>query len=1495
MSSPPRMEDRYLDRVFTIAGRVIDPIGGTVTHADQRMPLKRKHLEVLACLASAGTAMVTREAFIDLVWRGNALVGENGLNSSIHALRRALQDDDADSPLIRTIPRRGYQLSVIACEVQEALQEAFAPGMPIAGKPGWHLSRKLGGNAASELWLAQDQTSGDKRAFRFCRSEQHLQALRRETTVLRYLREALAGRRDTAVALDWQLDEPPYHLEMDDASGGSLAEWAVAQGGIGRVGYPERLRLTGEVAEALAAVHAVDVVHRNLVPSSVLMHADRDAHEQHARLGEFGLSDLTDRSRLEALQITSAGLTLTGDPVGDARYLAPERLAGQAATAASDVYALGVLLLQMSVGDLQRTPADAWEQAVDSQPLRELIAACTSAAPEARPKAAVVAEWLRAFAQAARDAERTDLGASHAGATPAPASADAEASVSAPAVGGRIGPYRLLDQLGEGGMGVVYLAEQQTPVQRKVALKVVRTGMMSGDVRARFEAERQALALMHHANVASVFDAGNTPAGQPYFAMEYVQGDDITAHCDRQKLDFRTRITLFLQVCDGVLHAHQKGLVHRDLKPGNILVSRAKDQPAAVKIIDFGVAKSVAGLLAANPAHTRLGSFVGTPAYSSPEQVSGPMANVDTRADIYSLGVVLYELLAGVTPYSPDELSHKTPVELARLLSGEHPPSPLVRYTSLSREEEQSIAERRSLSVDEMMAQLGADVSWIVGKCLEVDPDDRYPSVLELEKDLRRWLDDKPIEAQPASRLYRMRKFVRRHRWGVAAATLGTLALLTSTTAAIVGYVRTGKALKEAEMAAEFQSKQIALTDPSAIGIGIRSALVEAVRKHGAERGRAPATIAQSVQQLEAAIQSVNFTNLSLNQLKTYTFKPAMASIKKDYGDYPLLQARLWQSMAHALMNVGLTQEAVEPLQLALEQRRRMLGADDPSTLDSLRLRGDLRTALMQLNEADIDTRTALSGLRRALGNDHPDTLNAMVARSVLLSRQDKPDQAEALLRETLATQRRVLGNDHQDTLTSIGLLSEISLQQVKYKEALSYAEEAKTSFQRTLGDNHSNTIVSNINMSVVYWQMGRRAEGEALLREALDRLHRNLGDEHPNTFSANALLSSFLLETNRADEAEAPLLKVLQAERKLYGAHNPATLVSQANLAEALRQNGKLAEAESIFRDVMAYQRESLGGHHDARMLPNSHSLAEILKDQGRLKEAEAVLRETVEDYRRVSGDNHPNTWHAIVNLSDMLIRTDRADQAEAYLRQLLKAQRTVYGAKREAMITTLRFHAIALRTTGKLAEAESIFRELAAFRQTTKGYDPTAIIYSSANLASVLRCQGKLDEAIAEYRKNLAASRHAFGDKNELTFLMADVLSSALRMKGHISEADALHQEAQQMQRRTPGNTDADTITTRRRVMPDHPDTWALISDAGARAEAKGDIEKAEMLLREALSLQRKAFRADPIGTLITIDRLRGVLVHRGRLSEAARLEKELAKHDWPKPLLHMRGGKQ
>ncbi len=1349
------MEDRYLDRVYAIAGRVIDPIGGTITHAEQRTPIKRKHLEVLACLASAGTAMVLREAFIDQVWRGNALIGENGLNSSVHALRRALHDSDADKPLIRTITRRGYQLMVAAGEVEAQVPAPFVPGMPIAGKPGWELSRRLGGDAFSEIWLAEEQASGERRAFRFCRSEQHLQALRRETKVLRYLRQALAGRRDTTVVLHWQLDEPPYHLEMDYASGGSLTEWATTQGGIARVASAERLRLMSEVAEALAAVHAADVVHRNLGPTSILIDEERSEKAPHAKLGEFALSDLADRSHLAALQITNAGLTLTGEHVGDALYLAPERLAGQAATAASDVYALGVLLLQMAVGDLQRTPADAWEQEINSLPLRDLIATCTSAAPEARPKAAVISECLRAFAHSAHDAKRTDATASHAAASPLPipaqtpeapapnaqASAASEPITSDPAIGGRIGPYRLLDQLGEGGMGAVYLAEQTEPVQRKVALKLIKTGMDSKQVLARFEAERQALALMNHANVATVYEAGSTSLGQPYFAMEYVRGLDITAHCDQLEMDFRERITLFLQACAGVLHAHQKGLIHRDIKPGNILVSRAQDQPATVKIIDFGVAKSLSGVLTGHAAHTRLGSFVGTPAYSSPEQVSGPLVNVDTRTDIYSLGVVLYQLLAGVTPYSEEELNRKTPIELARLLSGERPPSLLARFSSLSVEAEGEIARHRSLSVEQMKALLGSDLSWIVGKCLQSDPDDRYPSVLELEKDLRRWLDDQPVEARPASRTYQVRKFVRRHRAGVALASAMTLALLTATTAAVIGFVRAEDALKaarkataEAEMAADFHVKQMQSIDPAAIGLSLRSALLEAVQTQVPGRGGDPATAAQRRQQQENLLKGVNLTDLALRQLDTNSFQPALATIKKDFGNSPLLQARLLQTMADTLFKLGHYEEAVEPQRLALEQRRRLLGADDPLTLVALYRRGALGCEMTQYKEAEVDLRAATTGLRRVLGNDHPDTLRSITATGYCLMYQGKFEMALALFREAYERRRRTQGQDHRDTLVSANDLAAVLASFGKFKEALPYAEASVNGFRRVQGSvlasRDHDMLKAEGTLSSTYRKLGRYAESEALSREAIEAGRQLLGDAHPDTSGLIDDLASALMGLDRPAEAEVYLRQALESRRAVLGDENEDVLFNRAYIANALAEQGKNEEAERILRDVIADHRRLFGeGHPNTFDLTNY--LAFVLRDQGKLGESEALFTEVLTTRRRFYGNENRYTLQTMNALASVLREKGEINKAKALLQDALKIQRRALGEVDQDTLESLSDLAVMTRAEGDLTLTETLMREaLAGYRQTL-GDDHATTLATVERLSQILRERGAPDEA--------------------------------------------------------------------------------------------------------------------------------------------------------------------
>lgn len=1378
MPNPAKPDDRYLDQPYTLAGRLIDPIAGTATYREQRMPLKRKHLEVLACLASAGTAMVSRETFIDLVWRGNALTGENGLSHAMHAVRRALQDTDSDKPLIRTIPRRGYQLTVAACEVEETIAPAFSPGMPIAGKPGWQLARRLGGDDAMETWLAEEPASGERRMFRFCSSEQHLQALRREIKVLRYLRETLAGRRDIAGVLDWQLDEPPYHLEQDYSSGGNLTEWANAQGEVANTPYPERLRLASEIAGALAAIHAADVVHGNLSPASVMIDAGDGASPPHARLAEFGLSELTDRSRLTALQITSTGLTATGEPASDALYLAPEQLAGGKATVAGDVHALGVLLLQMASGNLQRAPAMDWQAYIASQPLRELVAACISARPEARPKAAVVAEWLRAFAEAASDAERTDFGVSHAGASSADAPhAPTAASVlgqvaglvspnalaptpptADPTTGTQIGPYRLLDQLGEGGMGVVYLAEQHEPVQRKVALKVLRNGLMTSDIRARFDTERQALALMHHVNVASVFDAGNTLSGQPYFAMEYVQGQDITAHCDRHKLNFHARIMLFLQVCEGVLHAHQKGLVHRDLKPGNILVSRAKDQPGTVKIIDFGVAKSVSGLLASNPAHTRLGSFVGTPMYSSPEQVSGSMADIDTRTDIYSLGVVLYELLSGVTPYSQDELNNKTPVELARLLSGENPPSPLMRYASLSREEEQSIAERRSLSVDEMKAQLSADVSWIVGKCLEVDPDDRYASVLELKNDLRRWLDDKPIEARPTSRAYLLRKFVRRHRAGVTLAIVVTLTLLSTTAIAVHGFLTARKATLEAEKVADFYIQQMRSIDAAAMGSGIQQALIVAVKKRGARLGWSPETLAEAQKQFEALTEDANYTDLTLGQLDNYSFEPAMAGIKKDFGDSPLLQARLWQTLADTQLKLGRYEAAIEPQRLAFEQRFRLLGPDDPLTLISMRGRADSLRRVGQRDEALRYARMAATGMKNSLGDDHPETLAAIALQGIVTIDKSQNNAAVLLLREAIAGQRRVLGNDHAETLNTIALLSVPLSREGRHKEAVAYAQEALNGLRRTQGNTHPKTLSALNKLASAYFAMSKYSEAEALLREAADGYNSVLGQRHPSTWRTMELLAKVLIKTEQPDEAGVYLLKVID-QKLIFTPSDQADIYrNRTELGHALRAKGQTAEAERTYRRIIMELRQHNvvedAAYHDtsAYLWSLSGNLAGTLRSQGKLEEATTLYRQTLEKSRKDYGDAHFSTFLTKELLASTLRMKGDLRAAEALHEQAMQAQRQAPANTDPHTLATMR------RVMGNT-------------------WPDTLLLISDAGARA--ESQGNLEQAEALLREALAGQRRKLGNSSVDTLFTIDRLRQVLIRRNKSSEAAALEKE--------------------------------------------------------------------------------------------------------------------
>ncbi len=343
--------------------------------------------------------------------------------------------------------------------------------------------------------------------------------------------------------------------------------------------------------------------------------------------------------------------------------------------------------------------------------------------------------------------------------------------------GDKIGRYKLLQQIGEGGCGVVYMAEQEEPVRRRVALKVIKLGMDTKSVIARFEAERQALALMDHPNIAKVLDAGATETGRPFFVMELVRGTKITDYCDQNNLSTRERLDLFIHVCQAIQHAHQKGVIHRDIKPSNILVT-VNDGVPVPKVIDFGIAKATQGRLTDKTLFTAFEQFIGTPAYMSPEQAVMTSLDIDTRSDIYSLGVLLYELLTGKTPFDANELLQSGLDAMRRTIREIEPPKPSTRLSTMLDAERTSVATHRQTESPKLIHLVRGDLDWIVMKCLEKDRGRRYETASSLAADIKRHLNTEPVVARPPSKLYEFQKTVRRHKFGFAATGAVIIALL---------------------------------------------------------------------------------------------------------------------------------------------------------------------------------------------------------------------------------------------------------------------------------------------------------------------------------------------------------------------------------------------------------------------------------------------------------------------------------------------------------------------------------------------------------------------------------------------------------------------------------------------------------------------------------------------------------------------------------------------
>ena len=698
-----------------------------------------------------------------------------------------------------------------------------------------------------------------------------------------------------------------------------------------------------------------------------------------------------------------------------------------------------------------------------------------------------------------------------------------QASASPAGTGEFMGAYRLLQQVGEGGMGEVWLAEQTRPVRRQVALKIVKAGMDSKQVIARFEAERQALALMDHPNIARVFDAGATPQGRPYFAMEYVRGEPITTYCDRNRLGTVARLELFIRVCEGVQHAHQKGLIHRDLKPSNVLVTLHNEQPAP-KIIDFGVAKATTQHLTERTLFTEVGALIGTPEYMSPEQADLTGLDIDTRTDVYALGVLLYELLTGTMPFASQDLRAKGLDEIRRIIREVEPPRPSTRLSQVAAASAE-VAAHRLIGPARLAKQLRGDLDWITMKALEKDRTRRYGSASDLASDVRRYLHHEPVLAGPPSVGYRTRKFVRRHRFGaVTAASVATLLVVFVVTLAL-------------------QAKRIAQ-----------------------ERDRASFEAATAKQVSDFLVSLFTVSDPSESRGSTLTAREILeqgaSRISKDLSGQPEVQARLMATIGNVYTNLGLYRPAEPLLRQALATNQRLLGADHPETMSSEHQLANLLWYQDNLKEAEPLYLDVVARRERVLGAVDPRTLRAKFDLGTLYWAQNRLDDAERTTRQTLDIQRQVLGESHTQTQDSMHSLSSIYYRQGRLPDAEALQVKVLELRRRVLGNDHPETLLDMYNLGTIHDRMERFESAERLYKSAVADMGRVLGKTHRWTCLAQQRLAALYARQKQYEESETYALAAYEGYDAAFGVSHDLTQGLVQQLSELYEAWGRPDEA---------------------------------------------------------------------------------------------------------------------------------------------------------------------------------------------------------------------------------------------------------------------------------------------------------------------------------------------
>jgi eukaryotic-like serine/threonine-protein kinase len=807
-----------------------------------------------------------------------------------------------------------------------------------------------------------------------------------------------------------------------------------------------------------------------------------------------------------------------------------------------------------------------------------------------------------------------------------------------------------------GGMGAVYEA-QQDRTGRRVAIKVIRPELISAELSRRFEHEVRVLARLQHPGIAQVFEAGHVETGggqSPYFAMEFVEGRPLTAYAAEQKLALGQKLELFLKVCEAVEHAHRKGVIHRDLKPANILVD-AGGQP---RILDFGVARATDADLAATTLHTEIGKLVGTLPYMSPEQVGGDPDALDTRSDVYSLGVVLYELLAGKPPY---EISRGRIHEAARVIRQKEP----ARLGALNK-------------------AFKGDLETIVRKALEKERDRRYQSVGDLGADLRRYVARQPIEARPPSRLYQVTRFAQRNRllvWGTAGVLTLLSAVSGTTIYLLVRQSSTLALLKLSEQTAQeeratAQKHQAAAEHEAAVSRAVNSFLDDLISSPD------PAIEGRDIKVIDV-------------------LDGAMEKADARFANQPDVGAAVVLDVGRMYLALGEFDRAHDLTAHALATLEKVLGPDHPDTVNA---RADLGAILCQQGDyAGARDMLAPVIARQSVdpGPRSPDTLHSMNAWMLVLNALGQSKEAAEVGRRTVALTAEVLGPEKPETLARQGNLATILMDLGEMEEAAGLLDSVVTVGRRVLGPGDPRVIGAMQNLAALRRVQGRLAEAESLLTEALDADQEVMGKKHPQTLNAQHNLASLLFREGKKTEGMALLRETLDLHREVLGPDHPNTLYVESTWATMLADAGRLDEAVASYRHVMEVRSRILGEHHPVT-LTSVFNLARTLEDQGKLDEAIPLLDSVVAAAAKLESNGAATAGSYGVTRGRCLMEAGRTEEAE---RQLLESYGVLQGVDPEGARAAARALASLYDKLGRAQEAVKYRAVLGAEEQGTAG----------------------------------------------------------------------------------------------------------------------------------------------------------------------------------------------